>query len=93
MSLEPADHHLLENLFTFPLNLRDSVQLIFVNSIHNSPKGTHCIWLTRMKEMMNTYSLGSFIYNNNIETMVQFTKKCRTTEAEGGKDLPIQKNY
>ena len=51
------------------------------------------MWLTRMKEMMNTYSLGSFIYNNNIETMVQFTKKCRTTEAEGGKDLPIQKNY
>jgi hypothetical protein len=46
-----------------------------------------------MKEMMNTYSLGSFIYNNNIETMVQFTKKCRTTETEGGKDLPIQKNY
>jgi hypothetical protein len=46
-----------------------------------------------MKEMMNTYSLGSFIYNNNIETMVQFTKKCRTTEAEGGKDLPIQQNY
>jgi acid phosphatase class B len=43
MSLEPAGHHLLEYLFTFPLNLRASVHLIFVNSIHNSLKGTHCM--------------------------------------------------
>lgn len=41
-----------------------------------------------MQEDVDTYSLGSFIYNNHVETMIQFTKKCWTTETECGADLP-----